>query len=170
LRLSEQRAEEDANAAVAFLGNLRQLSESLARFATETACCRERIVGLAETAPCELADAIASEYSRAAKDWHRYLHCITIERAPWENFSPADSRQQLHVARDFSLCVDDFSPKVKPNFRFDQHKNTLVQSIGGANFRSVHETPEELQQKLVVSKPISLVRRREAEKVVVDPV
>jgi hypothetical protein len=156
---SGQRAEEDANAADAFLENLRQLSERPARFATERACCRERIAGLAETAPCEFADAIASEYSRAAKDWHRNFHCITIERAPWENFSPADSRQQLHLARDFLLCVDDSAPKVKPNFKFDQHKNALVHSIGGANSRRVHETLEELQQKLVVSKPISLVMR-----------
>jgi hypothetical protein len=167
---AQQVDDQFAKAPAQFAGELRDLEAGLSVFGSETAACRTEIVGVADSTLCEFDDAVAREYSSAARDWHRYFHCVTIERAPWQNCCTAESRQR-HFMRDFTICVDNFSPKVKPNFKFNRHEDAVVAPTAGpAPEQSVDATRERLQQKLVPSNAISLVKLRQAEKVNGDAV
>jgi hypothetical protein len=80
-----------------------------------------------ESAVPEFGDALAHARTEAQRAWTRYFHCVTLERAPWVGALPPEA----HFRRDFTLCVDGFAPKMKPNRRFQRHTEAaLIRDFG----------------------------------------
>lgn len=66
-------------------------------------------------------EEIGRFYTDSSRKWSYFLHCVTIDRAPWRNSLPSSSIREHHFKRDFTVCANLTCPKMKQNMRFDNH-------------------------------------------------
>ena len=74
----------------------------------------------------EFSEKTMFDNNNSCNRWQQLWQCFSIERAPWHRSQLSTSIDKhidydKHYKRDFTRCYSFFSPKMKKNFKFDQH-------------------------------------------------
>jgi hypothetical protein len=103
-----------------FAESLKEFSRATDTFISESHDLVPEVQQVSENLVHNFSDKLEGEFSSAKKLWDRFFHWATMERAPW-NLSLPTGMRQSHFKRDFTICQNLFCPKLKRNFRFNDH-------------------------------------------------
>ena len=110
------------SAAHSFLVHFRKYQQATMKFiAYLNRINTRKIQSDATNLQAEYEEEIGRFYTDSSRKWSHFLHCVTIDRAPWRNSLPSSSIREQHFKRDFTMCANLTCPKVKQNMRFDNH-------------------------------------------------